>query len=319
MGKNVNYYDLTNPQKSIWNTEEYFKGTTINNICAPEIIYERIDENILKKAINNVVEKNDNFRIQIHLEDDRPVQTITKFKPFDIDVEHIKDEEEIKKIEEEGINHKFDIINSCLYYFKIFILENGYGGFVVTVNHIIADSWSMGLLATSIIEEYHGVKNHEILPEKNTSYVNYINAEQEYKESKKYITDKIYWEEVFKTIPEQATIPSSHQIYKEYSSDGERKSFTINIKLVQKIGTFCKEHKISIFNFLMSVYSIYISRTCNLDDFVIGTPILNRANYAERQTMGMFVNMIPVRINIQEKMSFNEFTKTQSLQMMSLI
>ena len=40
------------------------------------------------------------------------------------------------------------------------------------------------------------------------SYVDYINAEKEYKSSKKFENDKIYWNDVFKTIPEQATIPS---------------------------------------------------------------------------------------------------------------
>ena len=28
-----NLYELTNPQKSIWLTEQYYKGTSVNNIC----------------------------------------------------------------------------------------------------------------------------------------------------------------------------------------------------------------------------------------------------------------------------------------------
>ncbi len=27
-----NFYNLTNPQKNIWNMEQYYKGTAVNNI-----------------------------------------------------------------------------------------------------------------------------------------------------------------------------------------------------------------------------------------------------------------------------------------------
>ena len=58
-------YNLTNPQKSIWLTEEVYKGTPVNNICTSGTIYEPIDEALIKKAINNVVMQNDSFRIHI--------------------------------------------------------------------------------------------------------------------------------------------------------------------------------------------------------------------------------------------------------------
>ena len=57
-----NYYELTNPQKSIWNTEKFFEGTTINNICASITILDKLDETALKQAVYNIVKNNDSFR-----------------------------------------------------------------------------------------------------------------------------------------------------------------------------------------------------------------------------------------------------------------
>ena len=34
---------LTNSQKSIWVTEQYYRGSSINNICGTAIIEEKID------------------------------------------------------------------------------------------------------------------------------------------------------------------------------------------------------------------------------------------------------------------------------------
>ena len=305
-----NCYELTNPQKSIWNMEEYFKGTTINNICAPEIIYEKIDPKVLKKALNNLVKKNDAFRIQIELQNGVPMQYITEYKPFEIEVVHIKNEEDVKKIEEDGITHRFEIINSALYYFKIFIMENGCGGFVITAHHLISDSWSMGLVAKGALEEYHSLINKEELPLTDTSYIQYIEAEKEYKQSKKHEADKEYWNTMFENIPEQATIPGSKKAFKEFSCDGKREIFWLDEDIVKRMNAFCSKNKISAFNFLMAIYAIYLGRVSNIKEFVIGTPILNRANYREKQTMGMFINSVPVKINIKDEESFAFFSHT---------
>ena len=53
----VELYNLTNPQKSIWNMEKFFEGTTINNICASITILDKLDKEALKKAIYNTVIK----------------------------------------------------------------------------------------------------------------------------------------------------------------------------------------------------------------------------------------------------------------------
>ena len=54
-----NLYELTNPQKSIWLTEQYYKGTQINNISGTLFIEEPVNFNLLKLAVNKFIEKND--------------------------------------------------------------------------------------------------------------------------------------------------------------------------------------------------------------------------------------------------------------------
>jgi len=41
MSKNM--YDLTNPQKSIWLTEQFYKGTSIENITGTVIVSQKVD------------------------------------------------------------------------------------------------------------------------------------------------------------------------------------------------------------------------------------------------------------------------------------
>ena len=79
-------FELTNPQKNIWNTELYFSDTNVNNLCVSAILNEVVNFDVLKKAINILVQKNDSFRINLSVVNDTPMQFFCAFKPFDIDV-----------------------------------------------------------------------------------------------------------------------------------------------------------------------------------------------------------------------------------------
>ena len=245
--KNKNIYELTNPQKSILFTEQFYSDTTVNNICTSAIIYEEIDETLLKKAIYNVVKQNDSFRIHmISCEDNTIKQLISDFTEFNIDVSYIDTEDDVKLLQEEEVKYKFEFLNSDLFKFKIFILKNKFAGVILTVNHIIADSWSLGLVIQDILKNYHCLKNNTPIESSNYSYTNYINLEEEYKSSKRFQEDKKYWEEMFQTIPEQATIPSFKGNLKNVSNAAERLSFNIDKNLLTDINVFCKENNISV-------------------------------------------------------------------------
>ena len=153
------FYELTSPQKSIWYTENYFENTNINNICTSVIIYENIDINTLKKALNILVQNNDSFKIKLSLQNDVPMQYISNFIPFDIDTTYINNMEDFHNIEQEMVNEKFNLIDSDLYKFKIAVFPDNSAGIIVNIHHIIADSWSLGISVQKVIQIYHCIKN----------------------------------------------------------------------------------------------------------------------------------------------------------------
>ena len=311
MGKKL--YELTNSQKSIWYTENFFKNTNINNICTSGIIYEDINIEDLKKAIYFLVQYYDSFRIKLSLKNDVPMQYISDFVPFDIETIYVKSIEDFNNIEQKMVNEKFNIINSFLFKFKIAIFPDNSAGVILNIHHIIADSWSLGLTIQQIIKIYHCIKKGETFLTKGSSYIDYIKKEQEYKQSHKYVEDKSYWDKMFDSMPEIATIPSIENNIQTLSPfNANRLIFNIDKELLNKATIFCKENHLSFFNFFISIYAIYINRVSNIDDFVIGSPILNRTSLNDKLSTGMFVNTMPIRFNFKENTSFDNFVKTVS-------
>ena len=299
-------YDLTNPQKSIWVTEEFYKRTSIENIGGSTIIHDIVDFEKLKKAINIFVKNNDSLRLKFVNENNIIKQYVADFNELSFDVAEIKSDKDLRKIEKEYANTPFDIFNSFLFKLQLYKYSDGHGGFVIVVHHLIADAWGAGLIISEILNTYNALLQNKEYINQTHSYLEYIEAEQEYLSSKKFEKDKAFWTEEFNLVPEAATIPGSINS-KEISSNAKRKQFKIPAETMDLINIYCKDNKISPFNFFMGVYSLYLSRVSGLDEFVIGTPLLNRANVKEKHTIGMFISVVPFKVNINQEKSFTEF------------
>ena len=304
-----NVYNLTNPQKSIWFTEQFYKGTPIENITGCVIVLEKLNLKALQKAINLFVKSNDSFRLKFTVKDDKPLQYLSSFSEFEIENVMVNTDEDIKDIENEMSNTPFEVLDNLLFSFKTFTFPDGHGGFVITAHHLISDAWTAGLVVNEIMDYYEKIINSQIIDNKNPSYLDYITSEQEYLNSEKFNKDKEFWNEIFKTVPEVATIPSINveNSNSSLSCKAKRKQFVIPKETMNLINEFCKQNKASAFNFFMAVLAIYLSRVSSLDDFTIGTPILNRGNFKEKQTTGMYISTIPFRISINHKIPFAEF------------
>lgn len=299
-----NFYNLSNPQKALLLTEQYYQGSNINNICGTAIIDNILDFKILEKAINEVIKKNDSFLIKLEKKDGTYVQTIRDYKYSKIDLVKLNSKDDVSKLEKETLIKVFDI-EKKLFEFKMFEFPDQTGGFLLNIHHIIADGWSLGLICRKIMIEY-SILMGEKIEDISSSYVDYLNSEQEYFKSTKFENDKKYWLSIFDTIPEPVTIPGSLNSNK-ISSKANRKEFILSKSLVSSIQDFCVQNRISIFNFFTAILSIYMYKISNNNDFVIGTPILNRTNFKEKNTVGMFVNVAPLRININNQNNFIDF------------
>ena len=327
-------FNLTNPQMNMYLLENFYKGTSLNNICGTCIFHSVLDFDLLKKAIFILIQNNDNFKLHFELVNNSIQQFFGQVFLNDIQIIDIPNMTGISKLEVEMQKKVFDIFSaSNNFEFKIFRFPNGHGGYVINIHHLLGDSWALGLVARRIADIYNKLINGEdvnveldsnvqpsSLDSHKYSYADYIHDEDIYLSSEKFKKDNDYWRSIFDKVPDIATIPSRlHSAVSVADCVALRSSFSIPKKTLDTISTFCKKHSVSIFNFLMSVYSIYISKISGTKDFVIGTPILNRCNFAQKQTIGMFISTLPMRFNIDFDTTFIDYTKKVALDSLSML
>ena len=312
-------YDLTNPQKSIWGMEQFYKGTAVNNICGTVLIHEPVNFSKLYEAICTFVKSNNSFRIKLCFNEQNEIsQYFDDNFEIDTNVKILSNDIELHTLEKELVSVPFQLLNSQLFKFQLFKFSNNHGGFVLNTHHLISDACTASLVANQIISVYSSLQKEETPEDITHSYLDYINSEKEYINSDKFIKDKAYWNDLFNVMPDMATLSSNSSTDITHNCAAKRANYKIDNNLLNQINDYCKEYKISIFNFFMAVYSIYIGKIQNLNNFVIGTPILNRTTFKEKNTPGMFISTVPFKIDLTTDLTFKDFVANIALQTLGM-
>lgn len=309
-------YELTFPQRNIWLVENFYDSKMINIISGSLVIKKDFDILIAEQAVNKFVEINEAMRFRICIESGVPKQYVASFVPFKADKINVeeKTEEEILQIKREYISSPIDVIDSPLFSYLLIDRGEGAGEIFLKSHHLICDGWSGSKMVTGLAQIYdamlEGVTDFDMYP----SYVEYISKENEYKASEKFKDDEAFWVNYLEGFNEAVGIKNS------YIADTKAKRYSVKLdgSLNQLILDYCKENKFSPYTIFMSALAIYLERTTEKQDIVIGTPILNRGNFAEKKMQGMFVSTMPVRFKIDEQMTFKDICTLNAKETMTL-
>lgn len=313
--KKTVFHSLSSPQLSIWYTEKMFPGTSIANIAGTLRIKEKIDFDLMSKAVQLLIKNNEGMRLRVCLDKSgNPQQYVSDYKEKSVEIKDFSEHKDpIKAMYEWNSQESlipFDLIDHDLY--RVFLVKLGIseGAVFSNFHHIISDAWSASVACSIAMDYYKKLKNPEtdILQTNNSnSYLSFIEGEKQYRESKRFEKDKDYWERTFETLPEVTVLKTRKT--KLVFTESKRKTFVAPIKFVSKLREYCSENKITPYPLFISALAMYINRVIEKDDIIIGTPILNRTKKAERNTVGMFISTVPLRIYLKDSDSFASFSK----------
>ncbi|MDF2865617.1 MAG: non-ribosomal peptide synthetase [Clostridia bacterium] len=312
-----NRYELTFPENNIYLVEKFNKNTSMNTIAGLLQIKSKFDEKICNKIVNKLIELNDALRIKIFEEDNSVYQIFEDYIYEDVEYFDMskKSQEDIENFFEINSNTPFDFLNNKLYDIKIVRYNNNDGCVFVKLHHIISDAWTFGQVANQLLKMYDNAINNIHEEANKPSYIDFIESEKEYTSSEKYLKDEQFWREYLKDIKAPVSLKTSK---KKLNTRANRYSITLDKETNDKIVEYIKVNKISAYTLFLGALATYIYRIKNENDFIIGTPVLNRSNFKEKQMLGMFISTMPTRIKVEENIKFIDLVKQLGNDTMSL-
>lgn len=290
----MNMNKLSKSQKLIYDMEKY-AGGSISVICGSMLIEGNRDREKLIVAVNELFRLNSTLRTRIVETDSGTVQFPLEYSERNINVLRFDSKEALDRYAGKYAQEPFDLYDELCEISVILI--HGYYGILVKLHHIIGDAWTIALIGT----QFNMLINGETPV--TYSYADYLTSEAEYLQSSRYAKSRTFFLEQFRKCDEVVYLSEKHIA----SFASNRRTFVIKGEKAQQINSYSKTQGVSSFVLFLMTVAMYINRTKqNADKFYIGTTILNRAGIREKNTMGMFVNTVPVLIELRGDKSVAE-------------
>jgi FkbH-like protein len=298
-------YPLSRAQTALWQYEQETGG--FHN-CMPLTldIQGNFNTTAYQYALDKIVQKHESLRAVFRTDDHGVFQTYSSSNhiPIVIDDFSMKVEEVDAAVREEE-RYCFDIENGPLIRTRILLLGKERFVLSLSIHHLIFDGWSYKLFFKDLSAFYSEFKNGKkrIKNENHTQrhYLNYVLWEKEYEISKKKLKDMAFWRSQLAGIV-YTPIPAETSVEKEETSYAFALAKSDVIQLVE----ICRRKHISNFTAFLSVYSIVLSFLTQTTEVAVGTVVSLRDTLEFNQIVGLFINTIVMRCQIDMESSFED-------------
>ncbi|MDD5873180.1 MAG: amino acid adenylation domain-containing protein [Clostridia bacterium] len=290
----MKYYNLTTPQKNIWNLLKYYNDTAIGNQCGAIFFNEKRDSGLLRQALWAVISCQTGLRLRFRENGEAEQYVSTEIA--DIPVMSFDTMEEYESYAKKFAKEPIGLIDCTMYRMVIFDVA-GMSGVLVAMSHLISDAWTFSVVAAQTDAAYRSLVDG-VKPEvQEADYTEYIQSENEYFHSDRYSKDKSFWESRYSAQPEKGVIRIRSTEQDDISAD--RITEKLSPVLERNIVKYCDEHQITPAVLFETALIIYLSKI-NPDNHsvTLGIPVLNRKNTREKRIAGMFVSTMPLTVEL---------------------
>ena len=297
-------YNLTSYQKDLWFEQCFYKGKPIYNIGGYADVQGELDYHLFQSAVTNLIKNNNILRMRIFEVSGVPYQELVSELNYIVTFCDFSKHKESKKAALEWMQAEFIKTfaeGSFLFNISLLKIDNARYFVFLKTHHLIADGWSISLLFKEIVKNYNNLFEQIVDQHERASYLEFIEKDQEYINSDLCLKDTIFWQKKYPQLPESLFAKRNNTTRDILS---KRENLVISRKKYNQILSFCEAESCSLFHFFLAVLAVYLNKISVKDEMIIGVPILNRTKARYKEIVGLFVNMIPLKIRLTETINF---------------
>lgn len=288
------FYPLSPSQKMIYIASSLDKDGMQYNMPMCIEFQGEIDADKMKVAFKKLVDQTEILRTAFVLVEGSPMQKVYESVTCEFDYEENShtDIENVSK----GFVRPFALDKPNLIRIKLIKASTDLYYMLIDWHHIIGDGVSVNLLLQRLCALYQTGECEQT----KWQYRDY----SEWIVNRDFSADKVYWENLYNTIPENIVLP-----FAKKHSNAKDKAMTIRVdgELSKRINDYARRVNASEFMYLLSGVLIMLSKYTNQQDLVIGVPSSGRNILDVENLIGMFVNTLALRFDVNAECTCEEF------------
>lgn len=299
-------------QQRFWILDQLEPGNTSLNMPLILRLTGKLDVEILKQTLNDVVARHEVLRTTFSKENGIPVQVIATGRKLDLDLidlsEHPDKENESNRLMVEEAHHPFDLSREPLFKTKLLRLGSEDHILLLTLHHIICDGWSNGVLVREIGEIYDAYTKDLPSPhcELPVQYADFASWQHEWLKSDGFDEQQEYWKRQLGSELPTLDIPTDYPRNKNRTSYGAIESLLLPQSLTRAIKTLGQREDVTPFMIFLAAFNVLLHRYTDQREILIGTPTANRTQSETEALIGAFANTLLLKNDLSGDPSFTD-------------
>ncbi|MCC5791938.1 MAG: amino acid adenylation domain-containing protein [Legionellaceae bacterium] len=264
----------------------------------------RYDVNAIKQALRSLMNQHDALRCHFASCDDGLNMVAAKgvALPFE-QVELAKDSPELAKFCKQHFEKPFDLNQAPLWRVMLVRHDEASAYLYFVYHHIIVDGDSLDILLRDFTAYYNHSVNHATpcIPDEQPNH--FLQTVSRPKSAKQQDCD--YWRAKMKDYPDisQPMLDKPRPALPSY--DGQ--IYRFNIQLPDTIQEICQHYKTTLTSLMFAVYNLLLYKITGQQDLIIGAPTSSRDTGRLSDTVGYFIDTLPIRSQIEPNQTLSDF------------
>lgn len=309
--------ELSFAQQRLWFLDQFEPGTNQYNIPISVRLKGTVDLAQFATAINKIVERHETLRTTFDTRaDGRARQIIHPRMTVDVPLVDLSDygpdrEELARQVADAEAAKPFDLQHGPLFRAKLVRLEAEEHVLVIVMHHIIADGWSVNVFIREFTAIREALYNNQpiTLPPLSIQYADFAAWQRQWLSGERLDTELNYWKNQLANTPPALELPTDRPRSAATTHRGKEVIFNLSSELSDAISVVTREHGVTPFMTLMTVFQVLLARYANQTDILVGTPIANRTRNEIEPLIGFFVNTLVMRSDLSDNPSFTTLLK----------
>ena len=305
----IKAFDLTQSQSSLWAGQQLSPDEPLYNMAFTFTIKGAIKIESFQTAFQKLVNNVDALRTTFFMQEGVPKQRILPTLDYVVEVQDWSADpnNEIKTWAENRSQKQFDLTECC---FDSVLIKKEDNCFIWYFNqhHLITDAWSVSVLYQTFVDYYlyQEGKLEEIV--KVYPFQNYLDFEKTAGKQKNYWKNQSTKQPKLPKLYGRKNSESTTKALRYCLELGQERSQRLNEFIAQReVRSFTKD--LSLFNVFATVLFAYLYRISGQRHLSFGIPAHNRSSPKYKKTAGLFIEIFPLTVELDEKERFGDLLK----------
>jgi len=272
-----------------------------------------LDRALLARAFDGLLARHESLRTVFRMKDDEPHQVILAAQVhIDYqDLSHLEPaqrEAQMQQRADAEARRPFDLQQGPLLRVCLLRLDEHEHVMLLTLHHIVADGWSMGVLIEELLHAYDALVQGEVVdvPALPIQYRDYALWQRSWLEAGEQERQLAYWRAKLGDEHPLLQLPTDHPRQAHSSRQGRRLDFELAPPLVQQLGALARQQGLTLFGVLLAGFKLLLSRYSGQQDIRVGVPIANRTRQEAEGLIGFFVNTQVLRTELSPQLTVEQ-------------